>query len=228
PYFAQLEKLGMANNYVVRIRGGLDSLRKCLYRISYIQKIEFVPSVNVLIQTLVCAVVLLLLFLKSDGSAGSYLIFGFVSYLFVFAVHLIAVFNQPFRQGEHSPDKVSLYLLRELAAKLLEKQSAANVTTVTTSMAQSRRAELHRRIRRAAEHRERELGIAKLRLEIGRDGAAGDAGACGRRGRCIGLLVRGLDRREHAEQLAARDIGADLARDVERGIEAEAVGLGRR
>jgi hypothetical protein len=140
PYFAQLEKLGMPANYVVRIRGGLDALRKSLYRISYIQKIEFVPSVNVLIQTLVFAVVALLLFLKSDGSTGTYLIFGFVSYLFVFAMHLIAVFKQPFRQGEHSPDKVSLYLLRELAEKLLEKQSAANVTAVTPAIPQSRRA----------------------------------------------------------------------------------------
>jgi hypothetical protein len=142
PYFSQLEKLGMPNNYVVRIRGGLDALRKSLYRISYIQKIEFVPSVNVLIQTLVVAVVALLLVLKSDGSYGSFLIFGFVSYLFVFAMHLIAVFKQPFRQGEHSPDKVSLYLLRELAAKLLEKQSAApaGATPITPSYSQSRRA----------------------------------------------------------------------------------------
>jgi hypothetical protein len=146
PYFAQLEKLGMPNNYMVRIRGGLDALRRSLYRISYIQKIEFVPSVNVLIQTLVFAVVSLLLVLKSDGKLGSYLIFGFVSYLFVFAMHLIAVFKQPFRQGEHSPDKVSLYLLRELAAKLLEKQSTATApaavapAAITPSYSQSRRA----------------------------------------------------------------------------------------
>ncbi len=66
-----------------------DSIRcaRALCRISYIQKIEFVPSVNVLIQTLVFAVVGLLLFLKSDGSYGTILIFGFVSYLFVFAMH---------------------------------------------------------------------------------------------------------------------------------------------
>jgi hypothetical protein len=125
PFFSELETLGLANNEVVRIRNSLDTLRRCLFRISYIQKIEFVPSVNVLIQSLVAAVLFLLLCLKTDGSVGTSLIFGFVSYLFVFALHLIAVFKQPFRQGEHSADKVSLYLLRDFASKIEARQKAA-------------------------------------------------------------------------------------------------------
>jgi len=118
PFIVELDSFGMANNYVVRLRNLQDALRKSIYRISYIQKIEFVPSANALIQSLVVAVIFLLLSLKTDGTWGTYLIFGFVSYLFVFAIHLIAVFQQPFRQGEHSVDKVSLYLLREFAAKM--------------------------------------------------------------------------------------------------------------
>lgn len=124
PFFAELEALGMVNNFVVRIRGELDSLRRSLFRISYIQKIEFVPSAHVLIQSLVCAVLFLLLCLKTDGSWGTSLIFGFVSYLFVFAIHLITVFKQPFRQGEHSVDKVNLYLLRDFATKLNHEQQS--------------------------------------------------------------------------------------------------------
>lgn len=124
PFIDELEELGMVNNFVVRIRGELDSLRRSLFRISYIQKIEFVPSAHVLIQSLVCAVLFLLLCLKTDGSWGTSLIFGFVSYLFVFAIHLIAVFKQPFRQGEHSVDKVSLYLLRDFVTKLGHEPAA--------------------------------------------------------------------------------------------------------
>jgi hypothetical protein len=132
PYIAELERLGMSQNFVVRIRSELDVLRKCLYRVYYIQKIEFVPSVHVLIQTLVCAVLFLLLFLKTDGSLGSAIVFGFVSYLFVFALHLIAVFEQPFRQGTHSADKVSLFLLREFVQKVhaepeMEQKEASSV-----------------------------------------------------------------------------------------------------
>jgi hypothetical protein len=117
PFIAGLDTLHMANNYIVRLRGNLDALRRSLYRISYIQKIEFVPSVRVLIQSLVTAMLFLLLCLKTDGTAGTALLFGFASYLFVFAIHLIAVFEQPFRQGEHAVDKVSLYLLKDFAAK---------------------------------------------------------------------------------------------------------------
>jgi len=121
-YISGLEQAGMSHNFVVRIRSELDSLRRNLYRVYYIQKIEFVPSVHVLIQTLVCAVLFLLLFLKTDGSYGSAMIFGFVSYLFVYALHLIAVFEQPFRQGAHTADKVSLFLLHEFADKISEAQ----------------------------------------------------------------------------------------------------------
>lgn len=118
PYFSELERLGMSQNFVVRIRSELDVLRRCLYRIHYIQKIEFLPSVHVLIQTLVFAVLALLLLLKTDGSLGSMLLFSFVSYLFIFSIHLIKVFEQPFRQGTHSVDKVSLFVLRDFAEKL--------------------------------------------------------------------------------------------------------------
>jgi hypothetical protein len=117
-YIAGLEQMGMSPNFIVRLRGELDTLRKCLFRVHYIQKIEFVPSVDVLIQTLVCAVLFLLLCLKTDGSFGTAIIFGFISYLFVYAMHLIAVFQQPFRQGSHSVDKVSLFLLRDFVEKL--------------------------------------------------------------------------------------------------------------
>jgi hypothetical protein len=118
PFIVDLERSGMSQNFVVRIRGALDTLRKCIYRTYYIQKIEFLPSVHVLIQTLAWAVIALLMALKTDGSIGSAMIFGFASFLFVFALHVIAVFEQPFRPGSHSADKVSLFLLHEFVAKL--------------------------------------------------------------------------------------------------------------
>ncbi|MGH9551775.1 MAG: hypothetical protein ACRD3W_20485, partial [Terriglobales bacterium] len=118
PIFARLETLGMSQNFIVRLRGEQDVLRKCLYRIHYIQKMEFIPSVHVLIQTLVCATLFLLLFLKTEGSFETAFIFGFVSYMFIYALHLITVLEQPFAKGEHSIDDVSFFLLRDFAAKL--------------------------------------------------------------------------------------------------------------
>src|SRR5262249_15432578 len=71
PVFARLERMGMPQNFVTRLRGHQDLLRKSLYRVYYIQKMEFLPSVHALIQTLVVATIFLLLFLKTDGSVGS-------------------------------------------------------------------------------------------------------------------------------------------------------------
>jgi hypothetical protein len=118
PYVSALEQKGMSPNFIVRLRNELDILRRCLFRVHYIQKIEFVPSVEVLIQTLVCAVVFMLLCLKTDGSYGTAFLFGFVSYLFVYSMHLIAVFQKPYRQGSRSVDKVDLFLLRDFVRKL--------------------------------------------------------------------------------------------------------------
>jgi hypothetical protein len=118
PYIGALEQKGMSPNFIVRLRNEIDILRRCLFRVHYIQKIEFVPSVEVLIQTLVCAVLFMLLCLKTDGSYGTAFLFGFVSYLFVYSMHLIAVFQKPYRQGSRSVDKVDLFLLRDFVRKM--------------------------------------------------------------------------------------------------------------
>lgn len=118
PFLESFDRLGMPSNLLVRLHGEIDALKAALYRIHHIQKTEFVPSARVLIQTLVVAMLFLLLCLKTDGSYGATITFGFVSYLFVYSMHLISVFEQPFRQGEHSADKVSLFLLTDFLTKL--------------------------------------------------------------------------------------------------------------
>ncbi|MDX2287278.1 MAG: hypothetical protein NW217_00440 [Hyphomicrobiaceae bacterium] len=118
PRFRSLERLGMPANFVVRLRSLQDNLRRGVLRIYYIQAIEFVPSIHILVQTLVGAVLFLLLFLKTEGSPESAMIFGFVAYMFVYALHLISVLEEPFRKGHGSMDDVSLFLLREFEEKL--------------------------------------------------------------------------------------------------------------
>lgn len=118
PIFAHLERMGMSQNFIVRLRNEQDVLRRCVYRIAYIQRMQFVPSVHVLIETLVFATLFLLLFLKTDGSYSTAIIFGFVSYLFVYALHLITVLEQPFTKGKNAVDDVSFFLLREFVDKI--------------------------------------------------------------------------------------------------------------
>ena len=63
PFFRELEQLKMSERYVVRLRGAQDTLRKCMFRISYVQRMQFLPSVHVLVQSLVAASLVVLLFL---------------------------------------------------------------------------------------------------------------------------------------------------------------------
>jgi hypothetical protein len=116
--FWELEKLGMPEPYIVRLRGSQDILRRTLFRISYVQTMESVPSMRLLVQTLVVACLILMLFIRTEGSYESFMIVAFVSYLFVYALCLIQVLEEPFRTGEGAVDDVSLYLLRDFAKKL--------------------------------------------------------------------------------------------------------------
>ena len=124
--FADLERLDCPANYIVRLRTVQDSLRRILFRIYHIQKIQFVPSAHVLVQTLVASVIVLLLLLKTEGSPESALMFGFICYLFVYALYLINLLEQPFLKGHASVDDVSLFLLTEFAEKLERDAAGAN------------------------------------------------------------------------------------------------------
>ena len=117
--FAEMDVLGMPPNFVIRLRGEQSQLRRCIFRMYHIQRMQFVPSVYILVKTLVGAVVFLLLFLETEGSPGTALIFGFISYMFIYALYLINTLEQPFHKDHESLDDVSLFLLREFSEKLL-------------------------------------------------------------------------------------------------------------
>jgi hypothetical protein len=116
PILGRLE--GMAANFVVRLRGNQDAIRRALLRIYTIQRVEFVPSVHVLVQTLVCSIILLLLLLKTEGDPAAALLFGFITYMFVYVLYLIKLLEQPFSKGHGSVDDVSFFLLDELEEQL--------------------------------------------------------------------------------------------------------------
>lgn len=118
-YFWDLEEAGMPPNFVVRLRSEQSMLRRCIFRMYHMQRIQFIPSVHVLVQSLVVAVISLLLFLKTEGSPESALIFGAISYMFIYVPYLVATLEQPFRKGRQTLDDVSLFLLREFEEKLI-------------------------------------------------------------------------------------------------------------
>ena len=118
PLFTQLQNLGLSERFIVRLKTEQDTLRRSIFRVAYIQKMEFVPSVHVMVQTLVVAILFVLLFLKTAGAWESMLILVFVGYMFIYSLVLIGHLDQPFREGEGTVDDVSLFLLREFLAKI--------------------------------------------------------------------------------------------------------------
>jgi hypothetical protein len=65
------------------------------------------------VQTLVLAIVLMMLFLKTEGAPESAIMFGFISYMFVYALYLVRLLEQPFAKEHALFDDVSLFLLYE-------------------------------------------------------------------------------------------------------------------
>lgn len=126
--FFEMESAGAPANYIVRLKTDQSTLRRLVFRVSHIQRIQFVPSVHVLVQALVFAIVSLLLFLKTEGSPESALIFGALSFMFIYSLYLVNTLEQPFRKGRQSLDDVSLFLLRECEEKIRSDCAVAAAT----------------------------------------------------------------------------------------------------
>lgn len=124
--FAGLERAQMSERYIVRLRGAHDALRRAMFRVAYIQRMQFVPSVHVMVQSLVVSCIFVLLFLKTTTVLEGSLVVGFVSYMFVYAIFLVRHLEKPFRKGEHTVDDVSIFLLRDFAAKVAAEGLAAD------------------------------------------------------------------------------------------------------
>ncbi len=121
PSFVEMENLGMPANHIVRLKSERTNAKKILLRIQHIQRIQFVPSVYFLAESIMIAVIGLLLFLQSEGKPEYFALFGFISYLFLYVARLIPVLERPFRQGHNTLDDVSLFLLHEFEEKLVKE-----------------------------------------------------------------------------------------------------------
>ncbi len=119
--FDDMEARGVPPNYMTRIKSEQSLLRKALLRVYHIQKTKFVPSVSVLVETILLLVVFMLLFTETDLYTGV-IEFGLLSYLLIYTSRLIHVLEKPFRKGKDDTcDDVSIFLLRELSSELNTK-----------------------------------------------------------------------------------------------------------
>lgn len=116
--FLEMEKLGMPPNYVTRLKTEQGNLRRIVLRVYHMQRTQFIPSAHFLAMSLVGLVILLMLFIKTEGTPESTVIFAVISYLFLYVARLIQIIEKPFREGHQSRDDVSLFLLHEFEEKI--------------------------------------------------------------------------------------------------------------
>lgn len=118
PSFLELERLGVPPNYIVRLRTEQGTVRKNVLRIYHIQRIEFLPSAYLLIQTIVILIIAALEFTKIDPIYQAVVLLAFISYFFIYLLRLLKIIDTPFRVDERTMDDVSLFLLNEFTRKL--------------------------------------------------------------------------------------------------------------
>ena len=116
--FVDLERLDVPANYIVRLRAEQGIIRKAVLRIYHIQRIDFLPSAYILIQTVVGLIIGSMVFTKLDPLWESIVMVIFISYFFIYLTRLLRILDMPFQVGTGTQDDVSRFLLKEFADRM--------------------------------------------------------------------------------------------------------------
>lgn len=111
--FAEMERAGVPPNFVVKLKTQQSQLMRNLFRVNYIQRIQFIPSAFFLIKTIVILVIGLLVCTNIDPFYGGLFIVGSITFIMVYMLILIHHISIPFQGKGDTMDDVSLFLLRE-------------------------------------------------------------------------------------------------------------------
>ncbi len=121
--FADMERAGVPPNFVTKLKTQQTQLMRNMFRVNYIQKIQFIPSAFRLIKAISIMAVGLLMFTNIDPFYGGLFIVGAITFILVYMIILIHHIAIPFHARGTSKDDVSLFLLREAKA-YLESEAA--------------------------------------------------------------------------------------------------------
>lgn len=120
--FVQMEQAGVPPNYVVKLKQQQAQLLKILFRVTYIQRITFIPSASILAKSIIPIVIAFILFTEIEPLTGGIIITAVISFILVYMLRLIQVISTPFQTAGKTQDDVSLFLIDE-AAKHLSNQA---------------------------------------------------------------------------------------------------------
>jgi hypothetical protein len=118
---ADLEKAGVPANFIVKLKQQQALLVRHLFRVSYIQRITFIPSATVLAWSIVTLAIAILLFTEVEPFIGGMMLAGAITFILVYVLQLIQVIKRPFHSEGRTQDDVSLFLF-DTAIEQLRKQ----------------------------------------------------------------------------------------------------------
>lgn len=118
PYFAEMEAAKVPPNFVVKLKTQQSQILRSIYRVNYIQRIIFIPSATILVRSIVALLIALLLLTNIDPFYGGLAIVGFMSFILIYMLILIATISTPFHAQGQTKDDVSLFLINEVASHL--------------------------------------------------------------------------------------------------------------
>lgn len=116
--FADMERAGVPPNFVTKLKTQQSQLMRSIFRVNYIQKIQFIPSAFLLIRAIAIMALGLLLFTNIDPFYGGLFIVGAITFILMYMLILIHHIATPFRGRGQSRDDVSIFLLREAKSYL--------------------------------------------------------------------------------------------------------------
>lgn len=119
-YFQQMERAKVPPNFIVKLKQQQALLLKSAFRISYIQRIQFIPSATILARSIVALLLLMLLMTNVDPFYGGLAIEAMISFMMLYILILLQVIGKPFHREGKTKDDVSLFLI-ESVARYLDK-----------------------------------------------------------------------------------------------------------
>lgn len=116
--YYEMESLGITANYLVRLKQEQGNVRRLLNRIFYIQRTQFIPSAYILVESITAIILVAFLFLESEATVAQFLVYAFIAYIFIYINRLIRIIENPFKEGVHSLDDVSMFLFKDFKERL--------------------------------------------------------------------------------------------------------------
>lgn len=120
-YFADMEKLNVPANYIVKLKQDQATIVRSLLRMHYLLRISPLPSAFILVESIVFIMIGLLLFTNIGKVSDELTTTGFFAFIYIYLLHLIRVMDKPFHAEGTTKDDVSLFLIEEQIEKLNAK-----------------------------------------------------------------------------------------------------------